>query len=308
MKYPERSKNKEILKPKCRDALLQGLFYPADAQELNEKLGRLLAQTPSEGFGLGLADGAGNEACIQTGRIPQGHVRAIISPHGSLDYSGNIAATAWQSIGATQFDTVVLLGASHRAYVPGVFLSESDFFSVPGKDVPVDRALTRDLVLSNTSFLENDIPHLEEQGLEMQLVFVAKLLPACKILPVIVSDVSSLMIDQLYTNLYFSLQSRLDSTLIVISSNMAVNKDAAACENATKVFVRSILAGDNDAIDALDNVDSSFCGSKLIAGFMRSRFSGGLKASCLGISTSASCVGPEDLAVGYAAVCFGDEL
>ena len=62
MKYSERSKNKEILKPKCRDALLQGLFYPADAQELNEKLGRLLAQKTSDGFGQGLTDGAGNEA------------------------------------------------------------------------------------------------------------------------------------------------------------------------------------------------------------------------------------------------------
>ncbi|MEN6399239.1 MAG: AmmeMemoRadiSam system protein B [Rectinema sp.] len=308
MKYSERSKNKEILKPKCRDALLQGLFYPADAQELNEKLGRLLAQKTSDGVELGLAEWAENKTRIQTGEVRQGHVHAIISPHGSLDYSGNIAAAAWQSIGATQFDTVVLLGASHRAYEPGVFLSESDFFSVPGKDVPVDRMLTRDLVLSNTEFLENDIPHLEEQGLEMQLVFIAKLLPDCKILPVIVSDVSSLMIDQLYANLYFSLQGRLDSTLIVISSNMAVNTDAVACEKDTEVFVQSILAGDDEAIDKQDNRDSSFCGSKLIAGFMRSRFSSGLQASCLGISTSASFAGGEDTAVGYAAVCFGDEL
>jgi AmmeMemoRadiSam system protein B len=292
MRQPEQSQNKERSAPKYRGAVLEGLFYPANPDQLDKKLDKLLADVPYEN--------QYEDQCA----------RAIVSPHGSLDYSGEIAAAAWQGVRRGNFDTIVLLGSSHRAYEAGVFLSESDFFSVPGRNMPVNRELVRDLVMTSTGFIENDIAHLEEQGLEMQLIFAAKLFPDCQIVPILVSGVSHTVIDRLYASLFYSLQNRLSSALIVISSNMAVNRESAVCEEETKAFVEFVLAGDSKAVEATENVDSSFCGSSLIAGYMRSKFANGLKARCLGISTSAEFAEAEveDATVGYAAICFGERL
>lgn len=270
---------------KNREPMLRGLFYPADSAQLDRTLEQLLSGVPAS----------------------SARVSAIISPHGSLAYSGQLAAKAWRATESQHFETIVLIGPSHRAFDSGVFLSESNTFALPSGNLRVDRRTTRALVRSNSAFTENDIPHLEEHGIEMQLLFAAKLYPECQIIPILVSGVDSTILDELFANLYFCLRDRLDSTLIVLTSNMAVDKDAASCIGATEAFVQSILHGDAQAVEAA-SCQNAFCGAAAIAAYMRSQFIRGKTATSLGIGSSAEFLSPGEPAVGYAAVCFGEPL
>lgn len=270
---------------KNREPLLRGIFYPADRVQLDRELEQLLSG----------------------GSVSSSRISAIISPHGSLAYSGRLAAAAWLATRSQHFETIVLIGPSHRAFDSGVFLSESNAFALPSTDLRVDRRTTRALARSNSAFTENDIPHLEEHGIEMQLLFAAKMYPECKIIPILVSGVDSTILDELFANLYFCLRDRLDSTLIVLTSNMAVEKNAASCVSATEAFVQSILEGDAQTVEAASG-QNAFCGATVIAAYMRSPFSRGKVATNLGIGSSAEFMAPGEPAVGYAAVCFGEPL
>ncbi|MCE5255260.1 MAG: AmmeMemoRadiSam system protein B [Spirochaetaceae bacterium] len=283
MNQPDSAKKKIKPSKKDRQAVMQGLFYPADNALLENELDGLFKKAEQ----------------------PPSPMPVIISPHGSLAYSGQLAAGAWKAASTRKCDTIVLIGPSHRNFEPGIFLSESSTFSMPAHVFKVDRKATRNLARSNSAFLENDIPHLEEHGIEMQLLFAGRIFPEAVIIPVLVSSCDSSLLDELFSNLYFILQNRLDSLLIVLTSNMAVDRNAATCLRKTVAFVQDLINDDIGAVEAAAD-PTSFCGARLIAAYMRSQFNHGKHASSLGIDTSAKFMAAGDPVVGYAAIGFGD--
>lgn len=267
---------------RVRQSVVDGVFYPSSAEELSSRLSTLVDSTPAS---LGLSS-------------------AIISPHGSLDYSGAIAARAWKSASARTIGTIVIIGPSHHCFEPGIVIPESRVFSIPTQDFTVDRSILRELLHTNTDIVENDIPHLEDHSIEMQLLFASFFFPQASIIPLLVSDVDLSSIDNLFSQIQFILGDRIGSTLMVLTSNMAVEENEQRCLESTQSFVEALQARDIDDLTEVYNGSVSFCGRNIIAGYLHSNLSSAMEAKWLGTATSAEFSDPGDPIVGYSAISF----
>lgn len=274
---PKRSRSHHI-----REATVSGFFYPSTAQELSGKIDSLLreADTPNNNFS------------------------AIVCPHGSLDYSGAIAAKAWKACSGREIGTIVILSPSHRSFEPGIFMPEAHYFEVPTGQFKVDRAIVKALLHSTTNLRLSDIPHFEEHSIEMQLIFAAQLFPETLILPIIVSGADDQAMDTLFSNLQFVLGDRLASTLIVLTTNLAVDENADHCLEVSASFVEAIQKRQIALVQTFCEAAPSFCGGRIIAGYLRSNLSSGMDAEVFGMGSSVAFAEQGEPIVGYASIGF----
>ncbi len=261
---------------------MAGIFYPSDPGELEARVASLVAGTASA----------------------PGHCLCIMSPHGSFDYSGSIAAQAWQAASAREVGTIVIVSPSHRKFERGIFLPECREFLIPTGKFAVDRELVKGLLHCGTFIREDDIPHLEEHAIEVQLPFADRFFPKAHLLPLIVSGVEDASLDSLFTNLQFLLGERAGDTLFVLTTNLAVNEDKDICQERSAAFMAALEQQDPARLKQFIDGSASFCGARIIAAFMRSNFSSGTRILNIGLDSSFRLAEPGEPIVGYGAAGF----
>src|SRR5208283_5331071 len=152
------------LRAAIRPPLVDGLFYPARREALAAQIDELLARSAT----------------------PRGARFAIISPHAGYEFAGGVMASAFRAIADRPVQTAVLIGPVHRDPDNTISLPESTAFSTPLGPVPVDGEAVSALLASHPLYRRNDIPHLEEHCLELQVPFLARMFPGVAIVPILV--------------------------------------------------------------------------------------------------------------------------
>lgn len=175
-------------------------------------------------------------------------------------------------------------------------------FTTPLAEVPVDEAAVEALLHSDGLFRRDDIPHLEEHCLEVQIPFLARLFPRAAIVPVLMGTQSPLAVDTLCASLGSLVEKAGGELAVVATANMAsyMTGSDAAEENAA--LERLIAGGDWRGILAARREGRiSACGAGAIAAVLSlpgspPRVELLARASSLGKDEEA------DRAVHYAAV------
>lgn len=189
-------KSKE--KIKIRAPIVEGLFYPAAAEDLKLKIEQLLEKAPNAPAEAGL----------------------IISPHAALQYAGDVAACAFKAAARRKVKTAVIIGPQHRDHFDQIVLPESQFFQTPLGTIPVNMDLVDELLSCSTRIYCNDIPHLEEHCLEIQLPFIQTLFPRADIVPVLMASQKMDIVKLLANALKLTFEKRICSTLFIVTANI----------------------------------------------------------------------------------------
>ena len=151
-----------------REAMVEGIFYPADRPELIATIQALLANS----------------------RILPGKSRLIVSPHGSFEFSGAIMADAYKAVSACQPQRILVIGPCFHKKTSSIYLPESGLFRTPLDESPVDQQFIDALLDTSTVIVQNDLPHLEEHSIEVQLPFIQYLFPQVPIVPILLGGSS----------------------------------------------------------------------------------------------------------------------
>ena len=183
---------------KIRGPIVDGIFYPDDDLLLQNKV----------------------ESLISNSKIKPGKAAGIITPHAAFTFSGELAAASFQSAADRKIEKVIIIAPVHRDYTDKIFLSESDFFSIPTANIKVDKETVNKLLSCNSVFQINDIPHLEEHCIEIQLPFIAHLFPEAEIIPILIGNNSSRLVNILADALRNLLGNNFDKILFAASSNI----------------------------------------------------------------------------------------
>jgi AmmeMemoRadiSam system protein B len=269
--------------PKIRDTIVNGIFYPDEPEELETNLQELFRKAgTSPGAALG-----------------------IISPHAGFNYSGVFAASAFLAASERKnIASVVILAPIHRDPEVGVFLPESDFFDTPLGRIPVDRSAVEALANSSTLFVKNDIPHLEEHGVEIQLPFIRYLFPAASIVPLLIGDLSSSGVGGLADALTLTFRDRYAETLFVVSANLTNYMDFQLGMNEADRLLELILSKDVESMLAAHSAGRlSSCGVNGIAALL-SLENRGLEPELLSRGDSSAGNGDRKNGVHYASLAF----
>ena len=232
------------LKASIRPSIVDGLFYPARREALAALVDELLAHSA----------------------VPEGASFAVISPHAGYEYAGEVMAAAFRAIAQRPVRTAVLIGPVHRDSEKGIFLPESEKFSTPLGDLPVDLEAVAALCARDPLFRRDDIPHLEEHCIEVHLPFLARLFPGLSIVPILLGNAGAVSVSALTRSLASTFAERADDTVFVVSANMAsymTGKDIAAENTALEEL---LARGDGKGVlAAAEKRRISTCGAAGIA-------------------------------------------
>ena len=268
---------------RVRPSTIDGIFYPGEKDDLSARVIDLLNHTDK------------NEAA---GQLPY----SIIVPHAALDYSGQIAASAYRTVAQRRIDTVVLLGPVHRELEQSILLPHSQVFQTPLGSVEVDEIALNKLAKFSASFRIDDIPHLEEHCLETQLPFVQHLFPDTQILPILLGKPTRVLVQLLTDSLWELYGQRIASTLFVVTANMTSNTDEIRGQKEAEQVVGWITAGDwQSLIEAAESKRISSCGAGCVAAILLINDKLGGKITVLRQGSSLPMVKDPKKVVHYAA-------
>jgi len=175
-----------------REAMVAGMFYPANARELRRAVRVFLAAAETAEAEIA---GAENDK-TETPKV-------LIVPHAGYIYSGPIAVSAYAQLTARagELSRIVLLGPSHRVPFTGLAYSAAATFLTPLGTVPVDQeayAKVRDLPQVHCY----EGPFEGEHCLEVQLPFLQLSLEAFRVIPFLVGTAATEEVAQVIARLW----------------------------------------------------------------------------------------------------------
>jgi AmmeMemoRadiSam system protein B len=211
---------------KIREPIVEGIFYPSD----RGKLAKLVT------------------SLVESADVADGQAWGILAPHAGFRYSGAIAATAFKAARARTVRTVVILAPLHRTEKDEILFPESGLFRMPAGNIRVDRAAVAELVTCSTQFLLDDISHLEEHSIEVQLPFIASLFPDAAIVPILLGCVKRGTLTALVRALELVFADRDHDTLYVVSANLTSFMQGTAARAEAALILEALTANQPETL------------------------------------------------------------
>jgi AmmeMemoRadiSam system protein B len=259
--------------PRIRPAAQAGKFYPQEPEFLARVVDRSLQDAKSRG------------------EWP----KAVIAPHGGFIYSGAVAAEAFGpwTRHCQNVRRLILMGPSHHYDFPGVALPDSNFYSTPLGQVPVDLE-TSQALLAHRFVRVFEAAHFPEHSLEALLPFLQRIFPEAGIVPLIVGRADathvSLLVDELWGG---------DETALVVSSDLSRHQTYETGQKIDRNTARAIQHLDINKITA-----DQACGFQCIRGFLKSAVRREMRASIADLRNSGDTANLDADITGFGAFHF----
>jgi AmmeMemoRadiSam system protein B len=230
--------------------------------------------------------------------------RAIIAPHAGLLYSGPVAAWAYRLVQECRYEAVVLVGPSHFVGFEGVSIWPRGHWQTPLGAVPVAEQLAAMIARESGMVVEQPQAHGREHSLEMQLPFIARLLPGVPIVPLVMgfqTRSTAIALGDALGRALSTCEGR--EILLVASSDLSHYEDAVVAARLDEVVLRHVEALDaNGLMDALEIEPRHACGGGPMVSVLHAATGlGANRARVLRYADSGDVSGDKSSVVGYMA-------
>ena len=124
---------------------------------------------------------------LEEAEVPdiKGKIVGIICPHAGYVYSGKVAGYSFAAIKDKHFDTVIIMGPSHRYYFRGISIYKKGFFHTSLGKVEVDEEVAKK-IMQGIEWVRFTPQHFSgEHCIEVELPFLIEVLKNFKIVPLI---------------------------------------------------------------------------------------------------------------------------
>ncbi len=267
-----------------RHPAVAGLFYDADPVRLDRTVSELLQES--------------------RGKRPGGRLVGLISPHAGYMYSGSTAAKGYVLLEGLKFDTVVIVGPSHREFFNGISIYPGDGFLTPLGEVPIDQEIRDALVSISSSIRSGESGHRAEHSVEVQLPFLQKVLGSFSFVPIVMGNQTRLLCDTLAEALARSLLDR--NALLVASSDLSHYHSYDTALSLDRQILEDVEAFDeNSLMMKLEQQRVEACGGGPMVTVMKALKKLGADASnVIFYCNSGDVTGEKDAVVGYLSAVF----
>ncbi len=214
-----------------RRSVIAGSWYPGSARRLAQTIDEYLARVPLP--------------------VDEGELLGLISPHAGYVYSGQTAAYAYRQLEGRRYETVVLMGPSHRAWVGDYAVSAEDAYETPLGLIPLDQPFIAELAaLVPLRRVVRDVEH----SLEIQLPFLQRQLDSFRLVPIMMSADDPAAARRLAAALSQIIRRRNEQgqrVLLVASSDMHHIENYDEVVRRDRPVVEAIAAYDLETLTAL---------------------------------------------------------
>jgi AmmeMemoRadiSam system protein B len=270
-----------------RRAAVAGSWYPGTKADLATALDAHLAAAPSP-------------------RVPL-CPRAIIAPHAGLIYSGPVAAHAYRLVRDCGYAAIVLVGPSHFVGFHGVSIWPRGKWDTPLGTIAVDEELAAAIAAESPDIREYAVAHGREHSLEMQLPFLAHLLPGIPIVPLVMGyqtrNTAEALGDAIARALNDYESRELRGVLLIASSDLSHYEDAETASRMDHVVLDHLASFDPDGLmDTLEHDPRHACGGGPMVSVLRAAARlGAENVQVLQYADSGDVSGDKSAVVGYVA-------
>ncbi|MDD5382086.1 MAG: AmmeMemoRadiSam system protein B [Candidatus Margulisbacteria bacterium] len=267
-----------------RKPVVAGSFYPANKDELAYQVNKFLLNVPSQEI--------------------KGEIVALVVPHAGYPFSGQVAAYAYKQLEGKSYETIILIGASHRLAFDEIAVPAYDTFETPLGRVPVDRDFIRKLTkLSDRIKVNNEPFKQEDNSLEVQLPFLQTVQKDFKIVPIFFGNVSLANCQALAYALNLLIG---ENTLIIASSDWSHYYPYDLARKLDNKGIEAVVNNDLEGyVKCLAEGETEACGAPaIITTMMLAPALGANKVELLKYANSGDVTDDRSRVVGYAAIVF----
>ncbi len=263
-----------------RMPIVAGQFYPGTKNGLDSEIRKMLGKLTMPDQGA--------------------YARLVMAPHAGYIYSGATAATTLAQ--ARLASTLILLGPNHTGLGAPLSVWPDGSWIFPGGELPVDEALVKALLKAEGAFTAETTAHMREHSLEVQIPILAALNPACRIVPIVVSERSMDKLLRVAHKMAGVISAWPEPVTILVSSDMnhflpheeTVRKDKLALEAIEQLDPKLLY-------QTVRENSISMCGVlPMTMGMAVCRELGATEAAITTYTTSAKASGDYSRVVGYA--------
>lgn len=272
--------------PHVRPASVAGRWYPGDRVSLASEVDEYVAR-------------AGLEPVAD-------RVQAIVAPHAGLTYSGPVAAFAYSAVRGIEYSAIVLVGPSHFVAFDGVSIWPEGSWDTPFGPIDVDRDLAASLRLDSSDIIDFADAHAREHSLEMQLPFIARLMPGTPIVPLLMgyqNRRTAFSLGDALARVAGRHASSGRHVLLVASSDLSHFEDARTAQTMDAAVIDRVERFDSGGLmDAIEREPRHACGGgPMVAVLRAASLLGATQARVLHYADSGDVSGDKSSVVGYMA-------
>ena len=229
-----------------------------------------------------------------------GDIRAIVVPHAGLIYSGPVAAYAYKEIQGKNYKTALILGFCHRKTFDGISVYNKGCFQTPLGSLEVDSQIANEIISHNKKITFRPEAFENENSIELELPFIKKVLPHCKIVPIAFGSSDPAYRD-IMADILAEILGKREDVLLIISTDMS---HYHTYEDAKRIDLKSIELLRN--FSARQIYEESVLGEQIFCGYMPVASAllacekiGADKISILQYANSGDTTGDRRKVVGY---------
>jgi len=276
-----REKGKAMSGKNVRESVIAGSWYPGDPARLTKDIKGYLKR-------------------VLVHKI-EGDLTALISPHAGYLYSGQVAAHAYKLLEGKEYDIVVIVAPSHRAYFKGASVYPRGGYRTPLGIVPIAEEVTE--ALMNKSTLIDAIPkaHAQEHSLEIQLPFLQVVLGEFRLVPIVMGDQDFPTCKEVSTAIADAIKGK--NALLIASTDLSHFHPYENAMTLDQVVLDHVNAFDPEGLSkALKKGQCEACGGgPVVAVMLAAQALGADKSEVLNYANSGDVTGDHSSVVGYMA-------
>ncbi len=266
-----------------REPVVSGMFYPAGKDSLAKMIATLLTQANSE---------------KREGRKLFG----LISPHAGYIYSGGCAAYGYKLLKGEKFDTVIVMGPSHYAYLDGASVWTEGFYKTPLGSVPIDKESAQFLLSQDVNIEFHQIAHLQEHSIEVQIPFLQYVLKNnFELVPVVIGNQSLEYANILSDAVVKLLQQKNKKYLLIASSDLSHYHSDEVAKRLDSAVVKIIEKMDVEGlVSLLESGKGEACGAgSIMVLLLAAKKMNANIIDILNVTNSGEVSGDKSRVVGY---------
>ncbi|MFH1941296.1 MAG: AmmeMemoRadiSam system protein B [bacterium] len=281
---------------KIRPPARAGQFYPGSKEELTSTIQQYLSEAEKIFVG--------------------GDVVGIFVPHAGYEFSGRVAANAYNILQGRDYDAVIIVGPSHYAPLRGGSVGSWEGYSTPLGIARVDTHLVRKI--RSATELISVVPeaHRYEHSVEVQIPFVQTVLPGVPIVPMVVAgNLSYGDSKKIADAIVKAVQGK--HVLLLASSDMshfpsykdAYGVDLRILDQVAQFDPRGLSRLNSSVMqEGIRGLDCALCGpSALMIVMSAAKELGAKEVRILPYANSGDVTGERNRVVGYGAAVFYQE-
>ncbi|MCL5090563.1 MAG: AmmeMemoRadiSam system protein B [Patescibacteria group bacterium] len=274
--------------PNIRFPAVAGSFYPEDPHFLKSEIDQDLDQASLTDI--------------------SGQLKILIVPHAGIDFSGSVAGAGFKQIEGKNYSHIFLLGISHQVIFDYAAIYPEGSWETPLSQVSIDQDLAQKIIDKEKGILPDKGPHLPEHSLEMELIFLQRVLKDFKIVPVLLGQVSEDLLKTLAEKITPLLNKE---TLLVISSDLSHYPVWEVAKHVDEETIKSILSGKEEIFlktqeeisqQNFSNLETTACAALAIRIGMKIAAGLDLNFKKIAYENSGDVTGEKRRVVGYGAI------